>query len=398
MRPARLLDLTRSLRRAGRVATGVDRVEQAYLSHFLSDDVPVFGLVRTSLGYVLLDRHGMRAFADRLAGHVSWGDIDLMSWLPRGRTQTQRKAESDVRRLAIARVRRGKLSELLSAQLPQNYTYFNVGHSNLTDRVLNAVHTSGGEIAVMVHDVIPLEHPEFQRVGSVEPFRAKMRRVSALADLVIYNSRDTQSRTESLMMGWGRCPPAIVSHLGTITPSADHAQLPAGLPVKHPYFVTVGTIEPRKNHALLLDIWQQLGPQAPKLFFCGNRGWNNDAVFARLDRLTAADNVYELSGLTDAAIGALIKGSAGSLFPSLSEGYGFPPLEALALGSRVLCNDLQVLQEVLGDDAVFASVKDPELWISTIKNWEKTPPDARREGHFTGPSWSDHFKTVLRLR
>ena len=398
MAAARLLDLTRSLRRTGRVATGVDRVEHAYLSHFLTDEVPVFGLIRTGFGYVILDQNGMHAFLDRIKGRVAWGDVDLMSQLPRGRTAQQKKAESDVRRLAVARALPGKLARVLAEVLPVGYVYFNVGHSNLTDRVLSAVHAGGGRIAAMVHDVIPLEHPEFQREGSVEPFREKMRRISASADWVIYNSHDTQNRTEKFMQNWGRKPKPIVAHLGTMVPSVDSGQLPGGLPLDRPYFVTVGTIEPRKNHAFLLDIWDELGAAAPPLLICGSRGWNNDAVFSRLDRLTAENNIYELSGLSDPALAALVKGAAGSLFPSLSEGYGFPPLEALALGTRVLCNNLSVLREILDEKPVYAPVSDRYLWISTIKNWEKNPPKALEDDHFVGPSWSDHFKTVLRSR
>ncbi len=398
MPPARLLDLTRSLRRAGRVATGVDRVEHAYLSHFLVDDVATFGLLRTAFGYVLLNKSGLKKFLNRLEGQTEWGPPDLLSRLPRRRSAVQKKAESDVRRFAAARCLRGNLAKTLSDTLPTEYVYYNVGHSNLTERVLTAIHASGGKTAVMVHDVIPLEHPEFQREGSVEPFRDKVRRVSTHADWVIYNSQDTKLRTEKFMRDWGHVPRSIVSHLGTIVPPVDAAQLPAGVPVDQPYFVVVGTIEPRKNHILLLDLWAEMGPEAPPLFVCGGRGWNNDAVFTRLDQMTANDNVYELSGLGDAALAALVKGAAGMLFPSHAEGYGLPPLEALTLGTRVLCNDLQVLREILGNKPVYAPVSDRYLWISTIKNWATNPPKALEADPFIGPKWSDHFKTVLRLR
>lgn len=398
MKTARLLDLTRSLRRADRVATGIDRVEHAYLESLLADDVPVYGLLRTAFGYVVLDQTGLREFLDRAAGRVPWGGIDRLSRLPRGRTTVQQRTESDVRRLALKRSVPARLAKTLAAILPEGYVYFNVGHSNLTDRVMCAVAKSGGRIAAMVHDVIPLEHPEFQREGSVEPFRDKLRQISGRADWVIYNSQDTQKRAEVFLRDLGRVPNSIVAHLGITKPSADATQLPSGLPLDHPYFVTVSTIEPRKNHAFLLDIWHQLGPAAPPLFICGTRGWNNDAVFARLDQLTANDNVYELPNLSDPALAALVQGSAGMLFPSLAEGYGLPPLEALALGSRVLCNDLEVLREVLGGKAAYIPVSDSDLWINTIKNWEKNPPQAQKDHQFVGPTWSEYFKTVLRLR
>ncbi|MGC1495009.1 MAG: glycosyltransferase family 1 protein [Sulfitobacter sp.] len=395
---ARLLDLTRSLRRAGRVATGVDRVEHAYLSHLLADNVPTFGLVRTAFGYALLDQSGLDEFLDRIEGNTPWGQIDLLSRLPRGRSVAQKQAESDVRRFAISRGSRSRLTNLLADIMPDGYVYYNVGHSNLTIRVFNAVRASGGKAAVMVHDVIPLEHPEFQRAGSVAPFREKMRRVSAHADWVIYNSEDTKQRAESYMQEWGRVPMPIVAHLGTIVPTVNIGSLPAEVPTDQPYFVVVGTIEPRKNHALLLDIWEEMGADVPPLFICGGRGWNNDAVFARLDHMTPNKNIYELPNLDDGTLAALVQGAAGMLFPSHAEGYGLPPLEALSLGTRVLCNDLQVLREILGNKAVYAPVSERYLWISTIKNWAINPPPVLESEPFIGPNWPDHFKTVLRLR
>ncbi len=396
MATARLLDLTRSLRRAGRMATGVDRVELAYLDHFLTLEAPLFGLVRTALGYVVLERAGLQGLRDRLSGQVPWGPASLLSRLPRGRDQALIRAESDVRRLAAGRALPGKLATLLRSHLPESFEYFNVGHSDLTDRVLNAVRQAGGLTHVMIHDVIPLQFPQFQRPGTVAPFRAKLARVSRSADRVIYNSADTRAQAEAHMQDMGRVPPSIVSHLGTNVPQPDVAALPNGLPPDVPYFITVGTIEPRKNHAFLLDLWEEMGPSAPPLLICGSRGWNNAEVFARLDDLPSGSRIREIANLSDPALAALVQGAAGLLFPTHAEGYGLPPLEALALRTRVLCNDLPVLREIMGDKAVYASVSDGYLWINTIKEWGGAPPDTQTDEEFTSPTWANHFKTVLR--
>lgn len=398
MAKPRLLDLTRSLRRAGRIATGVDRVEHAYLTQFLADDVPVFGVVRTPLGYLLLDRAGLAQFARQLDGDAPWGTVTLMSRIVRGRSQIAKRAESDLRRAAIARVRRGRLPQMLAHQFADGVDYYNIGHSNLTARMLGSVKSAGGTVHVMIHDVIPLEYPQYQRPGTIEPFRQKVQRAGQFADLMIYNSADTKTRTETFLRGWGKVPDAIVAHLGTIPPAPDASQLPADLPPKGAYFVTVGTIEPRKNHALLLDIWEEMGSDAPQLLICGNRGWNNDSVFARLDHLPSNSPIREVSGLNDAALAALVQGAAGSLFPSHAEGFGLPPAEALMLGTRVLCNDLGVLHEFLGEKPVYVDVNDRYQWVKTIKSWVQNPHIAQESLKFSAPTWDDHFKTVLRLR
>ncbi|MBD3665295.1 glycosyltransferase family 4 protein [Sulfitobacter aestuariivivens] len=397
MARARLIDLTRSLRRAGRIATGIDRVEHAYLGRFLSDTEPVFGIVRTPFGYLLLDRAGLEAVRDRLDGLVPWGGVSLMSRLAPGRDEIALRAESDARQLAIARVSRRGLRRMLRAHLDGAVDYFNVGHSDLTDRVLDAVDGIGGAIHVMIHDVIPLEHPEYQRKGAARRFEKKLRRVGARAHRIIYNSADTRSRAERHLESWGRVPDGIVAHLGTITLQADATALPVGLPPRGPYFVTVGTIEPRKNHAFLLDLWDDWGQDAPPLLICGSRGWNNEEVFARLDALPPDGAVRELPGLDDAGLAALIEKSSGVLFPSVAEGFGLPPVEALSLGARVLCNDLNVFREILGKNPVYVDVSDPKMWKNTLMRWANEPPDAPEEHRYSGSTWDDHFKTVLSL-
>jgi glycosyltransferase involved in cell wall biosynthesis len=392
--PARLLDITRLIRRSGRVLTGVDRVEMAYLEAFLSEPIPVFGLVRTSFGYALLDKAGLKRIKQKLCGQGAFGGLDLLSRLPRGLTLIQRKALSDVRRMSIGRAIPRKLPALLVKYLPQNTSYVNVGHSNLTERVLDGVKSAlNSKISIMIHDVIPLDFPEFQRPGTVDGFRKKLERVQKHADLVIYNSTDTQRRSESHMMQWGRLPKGIVSHLGTEAPLPD----PDFVLPNEPYFVAVGTIEPRKNHALLLDIWEGFGDDAPELHICGGRGWNNKPVFDRLDSLPQQSKIFERTDLSDPALAALVQGSQGLLFPSFAEGFGLPPVEAAALGVPILCNDLEVLREILGDKPVYVKVSDSYLWNKRVKELAKADPMMRKQGPYTPTSWPDHFEIVLSL-
>lgn len=396
--PARLLDITRLIRRAGRVPTGVDRVEKAYLDHLLADPVPLFVLARTSLGYALVDRDGAAAMAARFDGSVSWGAPDRLSRLSRGRPASVRRAESDLRRLALARCLPQRLPAMLARHLPRGTAYLNVGHSNLTDRVFWAMrHGADGRVAVMIHDVIPLEFPHYQRPGMEERFRAMLKRVRAGADLVIYNTRDTQGRAEAQMRRWGPVPPGIVAHLGVTVPTAG--RLPDAVDPARPWFVILGTIEPRKGHDLLLDVWEDM-TDPPQLLICGARGWNNDAVFDRLDRLDPNGPIRELPDLSDRQVAAILQGARALLFPSRAEGFGLPPAEAAALGVPVVSSDLPAVREVLGEIPVYLPETDRYLWKNTIESLskgQKRVEPATIAKNFAPPTWAEHFKSVLRF-
>ena len=140
-----------------------------------------------------------------------------------------------------------------------------------------------------------------------------------------------------------------------------------------------------------------MGPYAPQLHICGGRGWNNDAVFARLDALPADGPVVERTGLSDGDMAALLQGSNGLLFPSLAEGFGLPLIEAATLGVPIICNPLDVIHEILGDIPVYAAVSDSYLWTNGIKELAHADPEAVGAPRYRPQTWDDHFKVTLRM-
>lgn len=402
--PARLLDLSRLVSRAGRMPTGIDRVELAYLRAFLADSVPLFGIVKTSLGFVLLDGGGCRGLMDRFEGLVPWGQEDRISRFRRGVPPARQRAEADARRMSIARCLPLGLRRMLAGRVPQGASYINVGHANLSDWVLEAVRRAlQGRIAVMIHDTIPLDFPHFQREGTVLRFQRLLRRVQVKADVVFCNSTQTKADVSRYMSLHGPVPHSLVVPLGVeiFTPEPQ-ANLPVGFDRNRPYFVTIGTIEPRKNHLFLFDLWARMQAdlaveQLPQLLICGSRGWNNEAVFERLDNdPMMGQHIFEMPDLTDGQIAALLTQAQGALFPSHAEGFGLPPAEVLAQGVPVICNDLQIYREILGDYPVYASVQDSYLWHQEIEKLATDQMNGQATvAGFIPPSWHDHFNVVL---
>ncbi|WP_114966573.1 glycosyltransferase family 4 protein [Alkalilacustris brevis] len=412
---ARLLDLTRLVSRVGRGPfTGIDRVEMAYLEALLQRPEPAFGLVRGATGrlhgllagHLLLGRAGLAGLRDRLAGRAGWGRPDWVARLHLRQQSSRRRALSDLRRMALAQATTPALGKMLRQHLPAGVLYLNVGHSNLAADTFAAVReVPDARIEAFVHDTIPLDFPEFTRQGEPENFARKLRMIGARADRVIYNSQVSRDAAETHFARWGRVPPGLVVHLGGTPARPDPAALaavrPAALRPGRPYLVVLGTIEPRKNHAFLLDLWEGMASRLeagkmPALCIAGARGWCSAALFARLDAspLTGR-HVFELPGLGDGAVAALLQGACGLLFPSHVEGFGLPALEAAALEVPVLCNDLPVFHETLGDYPVYVPTTDDYQWQRQILALAGGQVPVSGGGRPAIPTWDEHFAGVF---
>jgi len=387
------LDVTRLLSRIGRGAlTGVDRVEAAYLRHYLDAAPDLRLLCRTTRGYILMGRDGGAHLLALAEGRIAVGRADLLSRLTGRGGRMRHRAEAALRPFARDRCLRGGLGPMLARAMTGPVRYINVGLSNLSSGTLAAfaAHPQA-RIAVMIHDLIPVIQPDFAAPGQPARFAALLERVRVHADTVICNS---QATADALEDHWNGGPPRIVAHLGVDV-------VPQAVMVKDPrLFVTIGTIEPRKNHALLLDVWEMLArdlpPAAmPVLHIIGHRGWRSDALMARLYAHPLLGTVIFLhDNLDDGAMMTLLAQANALLFPTLAEGFGLPPLEAIMAGTMPICSDLSVLREILGDCAVYLPPADAYSWLETIKQSidGKLPgPDLTMARI---PTWDRHFDTV----
>ena len=121
--------------------------------------------------------------------------------------------------------------------------------------------------------------------------------------------------------------------------------------VRRPYLLYVGTIEPRKNLLTLIRAYDELlrtTPRRPQLVLCGGRGWLCDEVFKLVEDLKLQDQVRFTGYVEDADLPALYSAAEAFVYPSFYEGFGLPPLEAMACGAPVITSDVSSLPEVVG--------------------------------------------------
>ena len=170
-----------------------------------------------------------------------------------------------------------------------------------------------------------------------------------------------------------------------------------------PHFITVGTIEGRKNHSLLLQIWKRLvrqyGLDTPLLVIVGQRGWEASHALAMLDRaVDLKGHVVELNDCGDVELASLIAGARALLMPSFAEGFGMPVAEALQLGTPVIASDLPVFREFAGTIPTYLDAIDGAGWMSTIMSFTGDSLERDRQLQamrgYRAPDWNSHFDKV----
>lgn len=371
-----LLDVSRLIWRVwrGGLPTGIDRVCIAYLRHYAPRSLAV--VQRGGRQFVFSPRQSSRLF-----------DV-LLSGKKRMRT----------------RLARAVLTGLVTGRRApprRDMIYLNVGHTGLNEPTLPAWIAEFGLRAVyMVHDLIPITHPEFCRPAELEKHRRRIANVLSSASGIIGNSQASIDELAAYAATQqASLPPAIAAWIsGWDRPPSVEAKKMA-----RPYFVTLGTIEGRKNHQLLIDVWRllvgKLGQAAPILVIIGQRGWQAAEVIQVLDRPEQLEgHVLELGSCKDRDLAGWIAGARALLMPSFAEGFGLPLIEAMELGTAVIANDLPVFREIAGDIPTYLAPQDADAWRAAILAFMQDGPDLARQKaalkSYRAPNWAGHFKTV----
>ncbi len=394
------LDLSRLLSRAGRgTPTGIDRVELAYAEHLIANRASAcFTAVTASSGLGLLKPHAAEQFIAAIG--AAWrGTLDQ-----KRQDQKVRQIARQVRIALLASRERALTSRLRSSTGPSVYLLVSHHHLEKRELVARLKERSAARFICLIHDLIPIEFPEYAKPGQAAHHLRRIETAARLADALIVNSFVTRDALQPHLERAGRAPPVLVAPFGADLPAVPIDRNP---PFDRPYFVYVSTIEARKNHLLLLNLWRRLasdlGERAPLLVLVGQRGWETENVIDMLDRCPAVrGTVIEHNALPDAEMVRLLKGACALLLPSFAEGFGFPLIEGLELGVPALCSDIPALRETGGAVPEFLDPLDGPGWRSAILDYA-APRSPRREAQLARladwdpPRWDDHFAIVDRF-
>ena len=382
-----VLDLSRTFSRLGRnAATGIDRVERAYLEEVNRRDG--WGIIRTPRGFLMFEPDRLK----RLPDYFDREDLD-------GADQA-----STIRAIASSRSPTLSIRKIMW-RMPNGLAYMNVGHTNLNPKTMRAMmEMPDHSKTVMIHDTIPLDHPKFQTEASRAKFVERLTTVINFANNIVVPSDEVREKVEHRMVGTGHRVPVTVAPLGV-----DIGPPPVDVErSEKPFFVVLGTIEPRKNHKLLLDIWERMHRKmdehrVPELRIIGARGWRNEEVINWLDTSPLVGRtVFELGDLNDKEMKRHLAGATALLFPSRVEGFGLPPFEAATMGVPTISSPLRTTEIHLGDMAIYADPDDMYQWFKAIRDLASEDLAQQTKRHadlraFRLPTWQKHFERVFEL-
>ena len=239
--------------------------------------------------------------------------------------------------------------------------------------------------------------PEYFRVAEFERHRARLANVARFSAAAIVTTRTVAGDLRAYMRDLGRGDiPVFVAPTPVsptfLTPRSSDPALQG-----HPFFVLCSTLEPRKNHLMILAVWralvERLGAEAPKLVLVGTRGWHYDAIIDLIERGPALrGHVLEVGGLSTPGLKRLIDNARALLMPTFNEGYGLPVHEALAAGAPVVASDIPVFRDLAAAGLTLCSPLDGEAWLETIAAHARAP---RRDVARHAPAgWATYFDAL----
>ena len=266
------------------------------------------------------------------------------------------------------------------------------------------------QVFYIIHDLIPITHPEFLPPVSKEWFSEWLQRTFRCADGYLCVSRTTAKTLKSYMRARKIAPSRYaISHFrpgsdplpgSRPRPTGISARLSEIFRGETPVYLTVSTIEPRKNHACIIEAFEMLwasGSDAA-LLIVGRVGWMVEALVRRIrTHPEYGRRLLMLNNVTDDELTDCYRKSRALIFASFTEGFGLPLAEAASHDLPVLASDTEIHREVLEDHALFFDPNAPSSLFRLLQGIEEgsvVPGSFEGAAHLF-PDWRESTRSIL---
>lgn len=216
------------------------------------------------------------------------------------------------------------------------------------------------KLVVTIHDLSFMHHPEWYSRAEALRFRLTVPWTARRARRILTVSEHARN---DIIATLGIAPSKVSFSYNRLRPmfsprpKDETARVLSRLDVRQPYVLTVGNLQPRKNVARLIEAWTNLRRSvpdfSPSLVIVGRKAWIFDPIFAAARESEFATDVIFTDYVPEDELPALLSGASVFAYPSLFEGFGYPPVEAMACGAPVLTSSVTALPEVCGDAAIY---------------------------------------------
>ena len=233
---------------------------------------------------------------------------------------------------------------------------------------------AGGHVTAVLYDLIPFSHPDTVAEATRIAHTTWWSKAPLHVDSVICISQSVREE----FLAWQetqKLPRKLApERVGYFYLGADIAKNDPVLVLitdSIPFYLVVGSLEPRKNHALVLDAFEQLWQRGHeiRLVIVGAFGWKSERLLERIYAHPELNKrLYLIRDASDRDLATLYSKTAGVIIPSIAEGFGLPIVEAFQHGTSVICSDIPVFREVAGVDAVYFDPYDSNSLVKVLSS------------------------------
>ena len=275
-------------------------------------------------------------------------------------------------------------------------------------------------IVPFIHDIIPIEFPEFCGMDDVINFVDFTGAVLNYSDRILVSTNTTKNSIEALAESLKTTAPEIdivtfggefkkflsnkkdTSNAGDENETANVSDVVKEIAEAGKYLIMVGTIEPRKNHKVLLDAYENMLKDDINLVIAGYVGQGMEDLISRIENNpNNRKGLWRIESANDEEIDYLYRHAYALSFSSYAEGFGLPLIEAMVRRVPIIASDTPINHEVAGDKAVYFGKDDwkelGDTVLHLLKNEDEYKALVEKTKDYIPPTWEDTADGVIRV-